>query len=105
MPAPWPAPLGLMDTMAIGGYQPCCNVLRHYSQVKGVCRDLRAGEMSGLRSRVGAATSMLMEGKPGWESGPGIRVVDAEFCGERWIVKAEASGDARCPSCAFRACM
>jgi hypothetical protein len=35
MPAPWPAPLGLMDTMAIGGYEPCCNVLRHYSQVKG----------------------------------------------------------------------
>jgi hypothetical protein len=34
-PAPRPATLGLMDTMAIGGYEPCCNVLRHYSQVKG----------------------------------------------------------------------
>jgi transposase len=43
-----------------------------------------------------------MEVKPRWEPGPGIRVVDAEFCGERWIVKAEASGEARCPSCQFQ---
>jgi transposase len=44
-----------------------------------------------------------MEVKPGWEPGPGIRVVGAEFCGERWIVKAEASGDARCPGCSLQA--
>jgi transposase len=44
-----------------------------------------------------------MEVKPRWEPGPGIRVVDAEFCGERWIVKAAASGDARCPSCSLQA--
>ena len=43
-----------------------------------------------------------MEVKSRWEPGPGIRVVDAEFCGERWIVKAEASGEARCPSCQFQ---
>jgi transposase len=55
--------------------------------------------MAGLPDRVRAAISVLMEVKPRWEPGPGIRVVDAEFCGERWIVKADASGDARCPSC------
>jgi hypothetical protein len=58
MPARWPAPLGLMDTMAIRGYQPCCNVLRHYSQVKGLCRDFRAGEMAGLPNRVSIAVSV-----------------------------------------------
>jgi hypothetical protein len=68
-----------------------------------VCRDFRAGEMSGLLSRVGAAISVLMEVKLRWEPGPGIRVVDAEFRGERWIVKAEASGDARCPGCSLQA--
>jgi hypothetical protein len=25
------------------------------------------------------------------EPGPGIRVIDTDFCGERWIVEAEAS--------------
>jgi hypothetical protein len=40
-----------------------------------------------------------MEVKARWEPGPGIRVVNAEFCSERWVVKAEASADARCPSC------
>ena len=59
--------------------------------------------MSGLLSRVGAAISVLMEVKLRWEPGPGIRVVDAEFRGERWIVKAEASGDARCPGCSLQA--
>jgi hypothetical protein len=62
---------------------------------KRLCRDFLAGEMSGLLSRAGAAISMLMEVKQRWEPGPGIRVVDAEFRGERWIVKAEDSGDAR----------
>jgi transposase len=59
--------------------------------------------MSGLLSRVGAAISVLMEVKLRWEPGPGIRVVDAEFRSERWIVKAEASGDGRCPGCSLQA--
>jgi hypothetical protein len=68
-----------------------------------LCRDFRAGEMAGLANRATAAISALMEVKARWEPGPGIRVVDAEFCGERWIVKAAASGDARCPSCSLQA--
>jgi hypothetical protein len=48
--------------------------------------------------RVSAAVSGLMGVQPRWEPGPGIRVIDTEFCGERWIVEAEASGEARCPS-------
>ncbi|MEA2774208.1 MAG: hypothetical protein QOD93_7170, partial [Acetobacteraceae bacterium] len=44
--------------------------------------------MAGLPNRVSAAISALMEVKLRWEPGPGIRVVDAEFRGERWIVKA-----------------
>jgi transposase len=59
--------------------------------------------MAGLSARVRAVILLLMEVKPRWEPGPGIRVVDTEFCGERWIVKAEASGDARCPSCSTQA--
>jgi transposase len=59
--------------------------------------------MSGLLSRVGAAILVLMEVKPRWEPAPGIPVVDAEFCGERWIVKAEALGDARFPGCSLQA--
>jgi hypothetical protein len=35
MPAPWHAPLSLMDATAIGGYEPCCNVPKHYSHVIG----------------------------------------------------------------------
>jgi hypothetical protein len=58
--------------------------------------------MSGLLSRVGAAISVLMEVKLRWEPGPGIRVVDAEFRGERWIVKAEASGVPDARVAAFR---
>jgi transposase len=59
--------------------------------------------MAGLPDRLNATISILMEVNLRWEPGPGIRVVDAEFCDERWIVKAEASGEARCPSCLFRA--
>jgi hypothetical protein len=54
--------------------------------------------MAGSPKRVSAAVSGLMGVQPGWERGPGIRVIDTEFCGERWIVEAETSGDARCPS-------
>jgi hypothetical protein len=46
--------------------------------------------MAGLPNRLNATISVLMEVKPRWEPGPGIRVVDAEFCDERWIVRAEA---------------
>ena len=76
---------------------------RGFSAPYGLCRDFRAGEMSGLLSRVGAAISVLMEVKPRWEPGPGIRVLDAGFRGERWVVKAEASGEAKCPSCSLQA--
>jgi transposase len=59
--------------------------------------------MSGLPDRVRAAISVLMEVKLRWDPGPGIRVEDAELCGERWIVKAEASGDGRRPGCSLQA--
>jgi transposase len=59
--------------------------------------------MSELPDRVRAAISVLMDVKQRWEPGPGIRIIDAEFCGERWIVKAKASGDARCPGCGLHA--
>jgi transposase len=44
-----------------------------------------------------------MEIKLQWEPGPGIRVVDAQFRDERWIIKAEVSGEARCPGCSLQA--
>jgi transposase len=44
-----------------------------------------------------------MEIKPRWEPGPGIRIVSAAFRDEKWIVKAEASGNATCPSCHHQA--
>ena len=59
--------------------------------------------MAGLPDRLNATIFILMEVNLTWEPGPGIRVVDAEFRGERWIVKAEASGEARCPSCRVQA--
>ena len=69
----------------------------------GLCRDFRAGKMAGLPWRATASIWSPMEIKPRWEPGPGIRVVNAEFRGERWIVKAEASGEAMCPSCRHEA--
>jgi transposase len=59
--------------------------------------------MAGLPNRLNTTISIVMEIKPRWEPGPGLRVVDAEFCDERWIVKAQASGEARCPTCSFQA--
>jgi hypothetical protein len=59
--------------------------------------------MSGLPDRVRAAIWVLMEVKPRWKPGLGTRVVDAEFGGERWIVKAEASGGSRCLGCSLQA--
>jgi len=47
-------------------------------------------------------TSDRMEIKPQWEPGPDIRVVDAKLCQDRWIVKANASVEARCPDCGIR---
>jgi transposase len=44
-------------------------------------------------------TSVRMEIKPQWEAGPDIRVLDAKLCQDRWIVKANASVEARCPGC------
>jgi hypothetical protein len=64
----------------------------------GVCREFRAGEMARSPKRVSAAVSGLMGVQPRREPGPGIRIIDTEFCGERWIVEAEASGGARCLS-------
>jgi transposase len=59
--------------------------------------------MAGLPTRASAAILVLMEVKPRWEPGPGIRVVNAAFRDEKWIVKAEASGNATCPSCHHQA--
>jgi hypothetical protein len=44
------------------------------SQISWLCRDLRGGEMAELPNRVSAAISILMEVKPRWGPGPGIRV-------------------------------
>ena len=77
--------------------------MRFLSQFSRVRREFRAGEMAGLPERLNATISILMEVNVRWEPGSGIRVVDAEFCDERWIVKAEASGEARCPTCRFQA--
>ena len=65
----------------------------------GVCRALRAARMAGLFRRIGVPTSVRMEIKPQWELGASIRVMDARLCQGRWIVKATASGEARCPGC------
>ena len=55
--------------------------------------------MAGLFRRFGVPTSVRMEIKPQWELGASIRVMDARLCQGRWIVKATASGEARCPGC------
>ncbi|HWF09305.1 MAG TPA: ISL3 family transposase, partial [Bryobacteraceae bacterium] len=67
--------------------------------VNGVCRDLRASRLAGLFPGICVPTSARMEIKPQWEPGPGIRVVDTKLCQNRWIVKANASVEARCPGC------
>ena len=64
----------------------------------GVCRDLRAARMAGLFRRIGVPTSVRMEIKPQWEPDASIRVMDARIWQGRWIVKATASGEARCPA-------
>jgi hypothetical protein len=59
--------------------------------------------MAGLPNRLNTTISIVMKIKPRWEPGPGLRVVYAEFCDERWIVKAQASGEAGCPTCGLQA--
>jgi hypothetical protein len=59
--------------------------------------------MTVLPNRLNATISMVREIKPRWEPGPGLKVVNAEFCDEGWIVNAQASGEARCPSCRLQA--
>jgi hypothetical protein len=44
--------------------------------------------MAGLPNRLNTTISIVMEIKPRWELGPGLQIVDTEFCDERWIVKA-----------------
>ena len=56
-----------------------------------------AARMAGLFRLIGVPTSVRMEIKPQWELGASIRVIDARLRQGRWIVKATASGEARCP--------
>ena len=64
-----------------------------------VCRDVRAGHIAGLVRRASFTTSGRMKTKAQWEPGPGIRVTDAKLCQNRWIVRANATGEAKCPDC------
>jgi len=77
-------------------------ILAAFAVANGVCRDLRASRLAGLFPGICVPTSDRMEIKPQWETGPDIRVVDAKLCEDRWIVKANASVEARCPGCRIR---
>jgi hypothetical protein len=72
------------------------------SQLCGVCRDSRASHSAGLFPSTCVPTSDRMEIKPQWVPDPDIRVVDAKLLQNRWIVKAIASVEAKCPGCGIR---
>jgi hypothetical protein len=59
----------------------------------------RASRLARLFPSRCVPTSDRMEIKPQWEPGPDIRVVDTKLCQDRWMVKADASVEARCPGC------
>jgi transposase len=58
--------------------------------------------MTGLFRCTSMPTSGRMQITPRWELSPDLRIVDAVIDQGRWIVKANATNEAKCPGCGMK---